>query len=356
MATISADKNWNKYVRDNARSSTINYPIENGISNEPIYKDTTLKQIVAQVSTGDTVNITTKSKTVISRSPYAKVRFSGKTGYLRASAIRKPTGSTGANAEQRTLDVTQATINNLKGIAKVGGNEGIPVEVPGIGMFLGINSVEKVDGRIHGREPKSDFKFKNSLGKTVLYISHKDGNRPQDFQQYGGVSEIAGSQDLPSLIYNHPEVQSFLNTLYNFYSQSISGNWATTNPFDRSGKLTSSGVMRFVNDATLIKQSVYGPSFGGAYGPDNVHLIGQGQFIFTPFISEDEDVYFRLSFSGHMSLNGDVSDFADDASGYRAVLLARAGTGRTAKTSSGDIPGVRVGIFPKAIRANATLI
>jgi len=353
MANVSADRNWNKYIRDNTRSATIDYPIENGVSNEPIYEQATkTSKVLGNVSTGNTVKITSKQKT----GTFAKVRFGTIDGYLRATTIRKPTGSTGANAEQRTLDLTNAQINRLKDIAKIGGNEGIPVEVPGIGMFMGITSVEKVDGRIHGREPKSDFRLKNALGRTVLYISHKDGSGPKGFQQYGGVSEIAGSEDLPSLIYNHPEVQNFLNTLYQFYSQAINGNLTNQNPFDINGKMKTSGAMRLINDATLINQSVYGPSYGGAYGPDNVHLIGQGQFIFTPLMSDDEDVYFRLTFSGHMSLNGDVSDFANNASGYRAIILARAGTGRNAKTSLGDIPGVRVGIFPKAIRPNAPFI
>jgi len=359
MATVASDKDWNKYVRDNNKSSTMSYPIENGILNEPIYKDTTLKNEVAQVSTGDTINITTKSKTTIGRSSYAQVRFNGKTGYLKVSSIRKPTmgraGGSGAMAEQKTLDVTQATINNLKGISKISGNEGIPVEVPGIGFFLGINAVEKVADRIHGREAKSDFVLKNSLNRGVLFISHKAGSGARAFNQYGGISEKSGSIDDNALLYNHPEVQSFLNRLYELYQDSINGRTITSNPFNSSGKITTSGVIRKISDTTLINQSVYGPSFGGTYGPDNVHLIGQGNFIFTPVMSEDEDVYFKLSFSSHMALNGDLTDFANDNSEYRAVLLARTGD-RSTKTSSGDLPRVRVGIFPKANKPQAVSI
>ena len=77
-----------------------------------------------------------------------------------------------------------------------------------------------------------------------------------------------------------------------------------------------------MQSSQLINQSVYGPDFGGAFGPDNVHLIGQGQFIFNPLVTGDGDIYFRLSFTGHMSLNGQVDkDFANDASGYRATLI-----------------------------------
>jgi len=360
MATISSDRDWNKYVRDNNQSSTMSYPIENGILNEPIYKNTTLTNVVARVSTGDTINITTKSKTTIGRSSYAQVRFNGKTGYLKTTSIRKPTmgraGGSGAMAEQRTLEVTQATINNLKGISKISGNEGIPVEVPGIPkLFLGITSVEKVLLKIHGRETKSDFVLKDALGRKRLYISHKAGSGAKAFSQYGGISEKSGSIDDNALLYNHPEVQSFLNRLYELYQDSITGRTITSNPFDSSGKITTSGVMRKISDTKLINQSVYGPSFGGARGEDNVDLIGQGEFIFTPLMSVDEDVYFRLSFSGHMALNGDLTDFANDNSDYRAVLVARTGD-RSTKTSSGSIPRVRVGIFPKVYKSSAVSI
>ena len=360
MATISADKDWNKYVKNNPNSATINYPIENGINNEPIYSSTTIKtaQVLVNVSTGDTVKITQKTKVSIGNKSYAKVKFNNKTGYLRATAIRKPTGSTGADAEQRTLELTNNTIRALSDIAKIGrGNRtGIDIEVPGVGMFIGITNVEKVSNRIHGREAKADFKLKNALGRGILFISHKDGAGPKAFQQYGGISETSGSIDDNALIYNNPEVKSFLDDLYDLYDDAINkGRTQSDNPFDRNGNLVSSGVSRPITNSTLINQSVYGPSFGGTKGPDNVHLIGQGSFVFTPLLSGENDLYFRLSFSGHMALNGDVSDFANDVGGYRAVLCATKRS-RSTKTSKGTINGIRVGIFPEAIRPNARMI
>ena len=46
--------------------------------------------------------------------------------------------------------------------------------------------------------------LKNALGKKILFISHKDGNGPKAFGQYGGVSTKAGGADDASQIYNHP--------------------------------------------------------------------------------------------------------------------------------------------------------
>ena len=112
-----------------------------------------------------------------------------------------------------------------------------------------------------------------------------------------------------------------------------------------------------MQSSQLINQSVYGPDFGGAFGPDNVHLIGQGQFIFNPLVTGDGDIYFRLSFTGHMSLNGQVDkDFANDASGYRATLITTYRAGRPTQTPLGPVPLTRTAIYPKSYRLSATNI
>jgi hypothetical protein len=223
-------------------------------------------------------------------------------------------------------------------------------------MFIGITSIEKVSNKIHGRQSKSDFVFKNALGKAVLYISHKDGTGPDAFGQYGGVSTVAGNIQDAAKIYNHPEVQQYLNKLYRLYADAVSGaSMINNNPFNGSGKLTRA-VYYPIKDPTLINMSVYGPDYGNNYGPDNVHLIGQGQFIFNPLVNSEGDVYFRLSFSGHQSLNGQTKDFLDDSSGYRAVLMTTFRTGRPTQTPGGAVPETRTAIYPRRYRQSAVLI
>jgi hypothetical protein len=356
LGTKPAD--WVKYVSSNPNSSNIKYPIENGVINEPIYTSTSLKDIVDYVSTGNFVNIISKQFFQIGKSKYAHVKINSKTGYIRIYAIRKPTGKGGAESEQRTLDATSATIQKLEEVAGIGrGNTtGIDILVPGVGMFLGITSIQKVTNRIHGREAKSDFVLKNNLGKGVLYISHKDGNGPDAFGQYGGVSTVAGNIQDASRIYNHPEVQQYLIRLYQLYSDATGGaKKISNNPFNTSGKLTKA-VYSLIQDPNLINMSVYGPDYGGPYGPDNVHLIGQGQFIFNPLVNNDGDVYFRLSFSGHQSLNGQTKDFLNDSSGYRAVLITTYRTGRPTQTPGGPVPETRTAIYPRRYRQSAVPI
>lgn len=356
MATLGGKPaDWGKYVANNPNSANIKYSIENGIVNEPIYKNATLKEVVEYVNAGNQVNIISKQFTQVGRSKYANVRINGKTGYLRITAIRKPTGRGGADAEQRTLDATINTIQRLEEIAGIGRGSriGIDILVPGIGMFIGITGIEKVSNRIHGREAKSDFVFKNALGRGVLYISHKDGTGPDAFGQYGGVSTIAGNIQDASKIYNHPEVQQYLNKLYQLYSDAISGApRIRNNPFNSSGKLTRA-VYSLVTDPALVNMSVYGPDYGGAYGPDNVHMIGQGQFVFSPFANDEGDIYFRLSFSGHESLNGQTQEFLNDASGYRATIITTFRNGRPTQTPGGAVPQTRTAIYPRRYRQSA---
>jgi len=356
MATLGGKPaDWVKYVTNNPNSVNIKYPIENGIVNEPVYKNITLKEVVDYVNAGQEVNIVSKQFTQIGRSKYANVRLNGKTGYLRITAIRKPTGRGGADAEQRTLDATVATIQKLEEVAGIGGGNrvGIDILVPGIGMFLGITGIEKVPNRIHGREAKSDFKFKNSLGKGLLFISHKDGVGPEAFGQYGGVSTVAGNIQDAAKIYNHPEVQQYLTKLYSLYDDATGGSpRISNNPFNSSGRLTRA-VYSLIRDSNLVNMSVYGPDYGGSYGPDNVHMIGQGQFIFNPLVNDDGDIYYRLSFSGHQSLNGQTSEFLDDNSGYRAVLITTYRSGRPTQTPNGVVPETRTAIYPRRYRQTA---
>ena len=357
MATLGGKPaDWDKYVKNNPNSATVEYTVENNIVDVPVYKNMALKEVVMTVSAGQKLKITTNNFTQIGKSKFANVRIGSNTGLLRITAIRKPTGKGGADAEQRTLDFTVDQLRRLEDIANIGrGNTGgIDLLIPGIGMRIGITSIEKVSNRIHGREAKSDFVLKNALGNGVVYISHKDGNGPSAFGQYGGVSEVAGNIQDASLIYNNPEVQAYLTKLYRLYDDAVSGSRKIrNNPFSLEGRLMRA-VSSPVQSSTLINQSVYGPGFGGSFGPDNVHLIGQGSFIFNPLVNDDGDIYFRLSFSGHMSLNGQIAkDFANDASGYRATIITTYRGGRPTQTPLGTVPLTRTAIYPKNYRLSA---
>jgi len=359
----SGKSTWDVYVKDNPNRNSILYEITAGYPLVQFFEKTSdipNRPSMISLKTGDTFNIMGVNIFSSGQSKYANIRFGGRTGYIKITAIKKPIRRNAFFAEERALSLAKENLQKcceISGIGR-GNNVGIELLVPGVGTFIGITDIEKVSNKIHGRETKSDFIFKNVLGRKLIYISHKDGNTPAAFSQYGGVSESSsGSFTNPSSIYSNPEVQDYLTKLYNLYDDAISGkNEIKDNPFDSAGKLTKS-LYKFVQSSLLVNQAVYGPDYSGSFGPDNVNLIGQGDFIFKPILTgEDGDIYFELRFSGSYSINGDVSKFMDDSTGYRATFITSNRPGRPTRTPLGPIPNTRTGIYPKAYRSSAVSI
>jgi hypothetical protein len=54
-----------------------------------------------------------------------------------------------------------------------------------------------------------------------------------------------------------------------------------------------------------------------------------------------------------MALNGQVGDFANDSSGYRATLITTYRAGRPTQTPLGPVPLTRTAIYPKSYRGSA---
>lgn len=58
-----------------------------------------------------------------------------------------------------------------------------------------VTSIESTPGT-----PKSDFHMMDETGKMVYWISHKKGTRAYDFQQYGGMTELAPHPDIDDFV------------------------------------------------------------------------------------------------------------------------------------------------------------
>lgn len=360
MASLSGNStngipNWDKYVKNQNSLSSIKYDIEKpaflykGISN------TKESDILGLLPVGALVNIVSPTTYNISVSggagkafsskPAAKVRYDGKTGYVLITLIRKPTKAPDS-VEKRTIDITQTTLNSYKQVSGVGRGPraGIDIEVEGIGVIQNVSTVSKVPERVNNREAKADIVLKDTKGTPLLYISHKAGGGAKAFQQYGGISKKAGSRSNPALMYNDPETQKYLNDLWNFYQDALAGapQYGGANPFTSDGILKYGRIYRFVQSDDLIGKSVFGPDYGGAFGIDNVNLIGQGNFLFKPYMNSEEDIAIRLRFE-NFEINGDISEFRKGD--YRAIFVSRSSSDRKTETPSGNIPKLRTGIF-----------
>lgn len=356
--TTSGLESWDVYVKSNPRWNTVQFTIENGEINVPVYASVSdipqspqqaiNKRPLYTVSQGNAVMIRENDYRVVGRSRYAKISYNQKVGYINITKIRKPTRS-GDEVERRYLNLIQENLEQLKINSSTGT---IDITINGLPPIIGVDKIEKVTNTIHGRLTKSDFVFKNKRGSTLLHVSHKAGESPTAFGQYGGISEVAGNIQDASLIYNDSEVQSYLTRLYQLYSDGIGERQIENNPFSADGSLDR-GLYREINGATLINRSIFGPDYGGQRGSDNVDLVAQGHFVFDPVRSSTGDIMYNLSFTGGHEVNGNISKFTDSTSGYRAVLMTTYRAGRPTQTPSGSVPLTRTAIYPRYYRGSA---
>jgi hypothetical protein len=163
--------------------------------------------------------------------------------------------------------------------------------------------------------PKSDFHLVDINGKELVWISHKDGRGPRDFQQWGGISARAE----PS-IFKHPETQKFIDDLKAQYPDGLPK--ATT-------------LYRKIKDTKLKMLSVYGNQYGTREGRQNVSILIQG-----PVKLQKAGGSYQFK-SNHIHLNGDVID-----GDFEPVLTAIYKGDR----SDAGVKGTRIVIMPIAGR------
>jgi hypothetical protein len=153
-------------------------------------------------------------------------------------------------------------------------------------------------------------------GKEVVWISHKDGKRARDFQQWGGVTESAEPE-----IFRHPETQKWLKDLSTLYP---------------NGMPPGPTVFRKIKDKRLKMLSVYGNEFGRTLSRQNTSLMLQGDVKLRKLGG-----YYEIT-AYHIHLNGDDLDGTE----YEPVLTAKFTTGR----KFGQLQNTRALILPEGGR------
>jgi len=153
---------------------------------------------------------------------------------------------------------------------------------------VGTKVYDVSDAETTPRQPKSDFHLIDVDGKEIVWISHKDGRTPKDFQQWGGMTErgIEGST----------EVQDFIKTVHEKFGSQIPR--ATT-------------VARKIKNTNLKNKSVYGINYGSQLGQQNVSIVIQG-----PVKLEKKGRHYEFV-SNHIHFNGDRI-----TGGFEPVLMA----------------------------------
>lgn len=324
---------FTKYVTDNKRFKEIEFQIETNKST-PIYLIKNTKLVAgSNMPAGTKFKIVDPELKELSGMRMAAVKYGTTAGFIPINMIRKPTAGNTTKYEDEVIDA----INSY--ILSAGGK--IDIRLKGdTKIYKDISYAIKVDASIKSRggvrgDPKADIILvkdkSNPLGPGGIYLSHKKAGGPEEFSQYGGVSEQAGSQ-----IYNHAKVQRFLDIVAKALED---------------GKLTKlpHPIMATFNDVKLANMSIYGPEYGSSFSLQHVQIIGQGSPKFTVFKSATE--FSELHFPNHMGLSGDLSSFVN---GYLPVFGATFRSGRGFSYNGKRFEGARVAIYPQKFLSTRT--
>lgn len=177
----------------------------------------------------------------------------GKTYKLNQIAKSPEFGGKGAGSGTRAEDEALSAFK--KELQAVFDKETVPYIYIKIGKRTEkVASIESTPGT-----PKSDFHMMDETGKEVFWLSHKKGNKANDFQQYGGMPELKNekSQDMQRFV---DDVKKELELL-----------GASKFPM-------KTAFARKVNDRNIQLKSLYGKGFktGGADSRQNIDVLFQG--------------------------------------------------------------------------------
>lgn len=196
--------------------------------------------------------------------------------------------------------------------------------------FTNIVGVNKQEGSV-----KADIVFVQKDGNTlkdVAWFSHKEGHKPNHFQQWGGVTHYANDKEgADETLDKFPEIRAFANYLSNFCGTGMQYD------FSKPSGVGFTAMME-IQDKALKMESVYGKNFGnGSYGPSNCTGVLQGD----PSLIRIGDKY-KLRMSAHAHMNP-----YEMTGGYEPVLMLI----NKGDRSQYGIRGARVVVQPRDSRA-----
>ena len=192
---------------------------------------------------------------------------------------------------------------------------------------------EKIIGFIPGSSGvHADFVGIDGDGEEKCFISHKDGQRAKDFQQYSGISSKAGDT-----IHLHEETKKFREII------------ASKNEQDFDNQSFSQDIVK----RNLKVRAVLGPDWqsGGDPGHNSVSHFMQGKVKVSLVKSKGEatdKALLRLSFN-HKNIKASSIGSLIKSTDYEPTLGARRGEDtRSVTFDSNEVRRVRGGIFSSA--------
>lgn len=213
--------------------------------------------------------------------------------------------------EEREVSSIQKQLDEIKKKLK---SPTVPIKIKN--KIYEVYSIGKTPGT-----PKSDFHFYDIEGKEIVWMSHKDGSKPTDFQQWGGISK-----SVPNT-HNHKETKKFIHDL-------------ETNFPD--GLIRATNVVKEMEDRILKCKSVYGDDYtnNGKLGRNNVSLVLQGHVKIV-----NKGKYYIIE-STHTHENGDIL-----TGDYEPIFNAQYRSDRGA-----PVKNARASVWPSVVKKRKNTI
>jgi len=233
---------------------------------------------------------------------------------LKLSNFQK-TPEFGGKAESTTRIEEAEIISIRKQMSEIRQQTGepcVPIKI-GNKVYQCCN-IEKTAGT-----PKSDFHFLDINGKPIVWLSHKDGSKASDFQQWGGVSKIVPN------VHNHPETKEFYKDVIESFPE---------------GFPPKTNVVKEIGDPLLKKKAVYGDDYrpgSTRFGENNVTMILQGPVTLKK-VGNGQNVYYKIE-ANHANKNGETMK-----GDYEPIFDGSYRQGR-----GQPVNNARLGIWPKVI-------
>jgi hypothetical protein len=206
------------------------------------------------------------------------VGMNGRTYQLNSFA---KTGEFGGKGKGSGLKVEDAALNLFKSQFTA---ELQKSEVPYLWITIG-NRTEKVADIVSTPgSPKADFHMLDPDGKEVFWLSHKKGKKANDFQQYGGMTEVKDSAEIQQFV---KDVQSKLEDPNKFPMKTA--------------------FYREVKSKDLINKTLFGKDYTGgvATSRQNIDVLYQGPMNLKSLGREIKNVPVYTITSNHTIVRGE---------------------------------------------------
>jgi hypothetical protein len=179
----------------------------------------------------------------------------------------------------------------------------------------------KVDGfrQISGR-PKADmaFTYKN---KDIIYVSHKLGSKPADFQQYGGFASDLGMENNSRTKFSshlnsaaRKEIKEFLEGIDLILEKKYK-LLPNNGLFDLSKTAAGTNFSIPIKSKTIAEVCMFGKDFGKTFGLDNVHILIDGNIEFRRI---NAGIY-ELDGSFHRTYNPNLNGVKNELSNLNSL-------------------------------------